>query len=274
MPLQINAQTLRSLRSVTTQGLVPARRRARLAGHLFVLGFLGVWTAYSSVVESYVMPGPWAVLSRLGLVFADVHEIKHMFYSFAHIILAVVISFIIGSAFAFLAHYLATFRLMTHGRLSPFLNSFSGIGWTFLAIIWFGISDVTVVFVISMVLIPFAIINMSEGLANLDEERIEMAASFTRSGWRRFKLVILPSLYPFIFATIRISFGVAWKVALTAELFGGNTGLGYMLNLARQDFDMPLVLAVIVIIIAFVYSTDRWIFAPIQARLARHHGAV
>ena len=100
-----------------------------------------------------------------------------------------------------------------------------------------------------------------------------MAASFSRSGWRRFRLVILPSLLPFIFATIRISFGVAWKVALTAELFGGNTGLGYLLNLARQDFDMPLVLGVIIIIVAFVYSTDRLIFTPIQAHLARHHAA-
>lgn len=220
------------------------------------------------------MPGPWLVLSRLGLMFTDVHEIGHMFYSFAHIISSVVISFVIGSALAFLAHYLDIFEMMVHGRLSPFLNSFSGIGWTFLAIIWFGISDVTVIFVISMVLIPFAMINMREALVNLDQERIEMSVSFTRSGWRQFRLIVLPSLYPFIFATIRISFGVAWKVALTAELFGGNTGLGYMLNLARQDFDMPLVLAVIVVIIAFVYSTDRWIFVPIQAHLARHHASV
>jgi len=123
-----------------------------------VLGFLGVWVAYSSVVESYVMPGPWLVLSRLGQVLTDLHEIKHMFYSFGHIISAVVISFITGTALAFLAHYGLVFRLMVHGRLSPFLNSFSGVGWTFLAIIWFGISDVTVVFVISMVLVPFAII--------------------------------------------------------------------------------------------------------------------
>jgi ABC-type glycerol-3-phosphate transport system permease component len=84
-----------------------------------------------------------------------------------------------------------------------------------------------------MVLVPFAIINMREGLANLDGEMIEMAKSFTRSRARRFFKVILPLLYPFIFATIRISFGVAWKVALTAELFGGNTGLGYLLNLAN-----------------------------------------
>ena len=259
---------------MTSQTLAPARRRARLAGHLFILVFFGIWLIYSSLVESYVMPAPWAVFSRLGFMFTDVHEIGHMFYSFAHIIASVVISFVIGSGLAFLAHYQGTFERMVHGRLSPFLNSFSGIGWTFLAIIWFGISDVTVVFVISMVLIPFAIINMREALVNLDQERIEMSLSFSRSGWRRFRLIILPSLYPFIFATIRISFGVAWKVALTAELFGGNTGLGYMLNLARQDFDMPLVLAVIVVIIAFVYSTDRWIFARIQAHLARHHGTV
>ena len=126
---------------MTSLTLDPARRQARLAGHIFVFGFLALWVLYSSLVESYVMPGPWAVFSRLGLMFTDVHEIGHMFYSFAHIISSVAISFVIGTALAFLAHYLTTFEMMVHGRLSPFLNSFSGIGWTFLAIIWFGISN-------------------------------------------------------------------------------------------------------------------------------------
>ena len=98
-----------------------------------------------------------------------------------------------------------------------------------------------------------------------------MSSSFGRGRWVRFRKILLPSLYPFIFATLRISFGVAWKVALTAELFGGSSGLGYLFNLARQDFDMPLILAVILIIVAFVYCTDRFVFVPAQARLARHH---
>ena len=67
----------------------PASRRARLAGHLFMLAFLAAWMAYSSVVDSYVMPGPWAVAQRLVQMFGDVHEVKHMLYSFAHIIAAV-----------------------------------------------------------------------------------------------------------------------------------------------------------------------------------------
>lgn len=258
---------------MTAAMATPARRKARLAGHAFVIAFIAIWGLYALTVETYTMPGPRDVAIRLGQFLADPHELKHMFYSFGHIIAAVVISFLAGSALAFQGHYLPVFRLMIFGRLNPFLNSFSGIGWTFLAIVWFGIGDMTVIFVICMVLIPFAVINMQEGLANLDGEMVEMARSFTRSGSRRFFKVILPLLYPFIFATIRISFGVAWKVALTAELFGGNTGMGYLLNLARTNFDTPLILVVIVIIVAFVYSTDRWIFVPIQANLARHHGA-
>ena len=68
-----------------------------------------------------------------------------------------------------------------------------------------------------------------------------------------------------------LELGVAWKVALTAELFGGDKGMGYLLNLARQDFDMPLVLAVILVIVAFVYLTERLIFQPLQARTSRRH---
>ena len=253
---------------------LPARR-ARLAGHLFALAFIAVWAGYGAMVESYTMPGPWLVAERLVIFFGDVHELKHMFLFVRPHYRGrgfVVCDRNGTGVFGILRARLRADGTWPASTLPELV--FSGIGWTFLAIIWFGISDITVVFVISMVLVPFAIINMREGLANLDAERIEMAASFTRGPWRRFVLVVLPSLFPFIFATIRISFGVAWKVALTAELFGGNTGLGYLLNLARQDFDMPLILAVILIIIAFVYSTDRWIFAPIQSRLARHHGTV
>ena len=98
--------------------------------------------------------------------------------------------------------------------------------------------------------------------------------SFTRSGFKNLMLIIVPSLYPYLFATLRISFGVSWKVALTAELFGGDRGLGYLLNLARQDFDTPLILVVILIIIIFVYSIERFIFNPIQNKLAEHNAGI
>ena len=100
-----------------------------------------------------------------------------------------------------------------------------------------------------------------------------LARSFTRRPVPILTRVIVPSLYPFIFATLRIMFGVAWKVTLTAELFGGNSGLGYMINLARQEFDTATIFASIVLIIAFVHGVDHYILGPLQARVSRQYAS-
>jgi NitT/TauT family transport system permease protein/sulfonate transport system permease protein len=248
-------------------------QRSRWAAHAFTAAFLLAWHAYSLAVPAYVLPGPWPVAVRLGQFLTTFDLLKHAFASLWHVLAAMTVSFVVGTGLALLAHYVPALRLAVHGRLSPFLNSFSGIGWALLAIVWFGVNDLTVVFAISVVLIPFAIINMREGLDTLDAELLEMSASFTRRRGREFARIVVPSLMPFVFATLRISFGVSWKVTLAAELFGGRSGLGYLFNLARQDFDMALILAVIAVIIAFVYSADRFVLAPLQARAARHHAA-
>lgn len=251
-----------------------ARRLNRRAAHIFTFACLCLWGIYSSLVEAYVMPGPWSVAVRFTEFFSDANFIGHMFWSFFHILVAITFSFSVGFMLALLPYYIPVARKAVDRRLTPFLNSFSGIGWTLLAVLWFGINDFTVIFAISMVLIPFAIINIREGLRQLDNEILEMGESFTRSGFKNLMLIIVPSLYPYLFATLRISFGVSWKVALTAELFGGDKGLGYLLNLARQDFDTPLILVVILIIIIFVYSTERFIFNPIQNKLAEHNAGI
>jgi NitT/TauT family transport system permease protein/sulfonate transport system permease protein len=243
--------------------------RSRLAAHLFTLAFLAAWWGYSLTVPAYVLPGPVPVAIRLFQFLTTYNLYKQALASLGHIALGMAVAFVFGSLLALAAHYWPLLRLAVHGRLSPFLNSFSGIGWTLLSIVWFGVNEFTVVFAITVVLTPFAIINMREGLDTLDVELLEMAASFTRNRWREFTKIVLPALMPFVFATLRISFGVSWKVALAAELFGGRTGLGYLFNLAQQNFDMRLILVVIAIIIAFVYGTDRLVFAPLQARFGR-----
>lgn len=248
-----------------------ARTSQRRAANIFTLICLGLWALYSSIVEAYVMPGPWPVAVRFFEFFSDLDLIGHMLWSFFHILVAIVVSFTLGFIIALLPFYLWVTSSAVDRRLTPFLNSYSGIGWTLLAVLWFGINDFTVIFAISMVLVPFAIINIREGLHQLDQERLEMGRSFSRGQIKNLSLIIIPSLYPYLFATLRITFGVSWKVALTAELFGGDRGLGFLLNLARQDFDTPLILVVILIIIIFVYSTERFLFTPLQNSLAEHH---
>src|SRR3954464_10752249 len=256
--------------------LAPALRPRGLAGrqiaaHLFTLLFLAVWEAASFVAPSYLLPSPLQVAQRLWVFVTSTRDLGHLGASLYHVAAAIAISFVIGSLLALMPYYVPVLRFAIERRIGPFLNAFSAIGWTLLSIMWFGITPLTVIFAISVVLVPFALVNMSAGLTNLDREILEMASSFTRRQWRIFALVIVPSLFPFIFATLRIMFGVAWKVTLTAELFGGNSGLGYMINLARQEFDTTTIFAAIVLIIAFVHGMDRYVLGPLQQSVSRHY---
>ena len=249
----------------------PAART--LAAHLFTLLFLGVWQAASLVAPSYLLPGPVPVVQRLWVFATSSRDLGHLGASLFHVGTAISISFVIGSLLALIPYYLPVLRFAIERRIGPFLNAFSAIGWTLLSIMWFGVTPLTVIFAISAVLVPFALVNMAAGLADLDRETVEMAGSFTRRRWRMFALVIVPSLYPFVFATLRIMFGVAWKVTLTAELFGGNSGLGYMINLSRQEFDTSTIFAAIILIIGFVHGMDQYVLAPLQAKVSHHYAS-
>jgi ABC-type nitrate/sulfonate/bicarbonate transport system permease component len=249
-------------------------RRRRWVAHLFTLTMLAAWFVVGWIEPTYLLPGPIPIAQELVAFVADPHIWVHIAASLWHVVGAVVLSMLIGGALALLAYYLPVFRLAVHSRLSPFLNSFSGTGWVLLAVLWFGLGDVTVIFSLAMVLIPFAIVNVKQGLDAIDPELIEMAKSFGHNGFKRFRLVILPALTPFLFSTLRICFGVSWKALLTAELFGGDAGFGRLFNLARQDYDTPLVVTVIVIIVAAVYAADRFLFEPAQTRLSAHYESV
>ena len=53
---------------------------------------------------------------------------------------------------------------MVDGRITPFFNAFSSIGWTLLAILWFGLNAGTVIFAITAIILPICVINLRAGL--------------------------------------------------------------------------------------------------------------
>ena len=245
---------------------------ARWAAHAFTLAALGVWWIYSLFVPIYQLPGPLDVALRMGAFVTDPLLARHLALSLGHVAAAMLISFAVGVAIAMTARYVHCSRLLIDSIATPFVNAFSGIGWLFLGIIWFGVSSVTVIFAVTMVLLPFAIINVRTGLREADAEVEELGRSLTRSAFRRFSKITMPALLPYLVATLRTSFGVSWKVVLTAELFGGSAGVGYLLNVARQEFDTPTIFAIIGFIIVFVATAEKAFFAPVQRRIAARYG--
>ncbi len=247
-----------------------AARRAVAAA--FVAAIALAWVVSSGRVPAYMLPPPADVGAAMWSLVATPLRAVHLAATLAHIGASIAIAFVGGAVLAFAAHYARWSAPAIHRRLGPFLSAFSGIGWTLLGVIWFGVSSFTVVFTIVAVLLPFALVNLREGLLALDAELLEMGSSFGRRRGATFRLLVLPSLLPFAAATLRIMFGVAWKVTLTAELFGGGRGLGYVINVARQDYDTATLFAVIAFIIVVVTLADRLVFGPLERRTARQFG--
>jgi NitT/TauT family transport system permease protein len=250
-----------TLTGLQSAGSVNRARRDTTISALFWLALLGSWQLYSTHVPAYQLPGPLVVGQSMLAFITDPLLARELGVTIFHILAAILISFLVGGSIAFLPSAAPVTRLLVDGRITPFLNSFSGLGWLFLAI-----------FTVSVVLIPFAIINLRTGLQEMDRDLTELGRSLSRSRLRHFVKLTVPMMLPYVFTTLRTSFGVSWKVVLTSELFGGSSGIGYILNVAWQRFDTPMVFAVIVYIVVFVAFAEHFFFRPIQKAIGGRNG--
>ena len=258
---------------VAYPGAPPSPELARsLCTHGFTLLCLLGWYALSRVLPPYLAPSPFAVLQIVGRFLTEMSLFSHLVASLAHVGIALFASFVIGATLAVLSKEIGPLDVLIRGRLLPLVNSFPGVGWAMLALLWFGLGNFSVVFSIGLVLLPAAIINMRAAIDQVDDELLEMARSFGRGRLAIVRRIVLPGLVPLAFATLRINFGTSWKVALTAELFGGGSGLGYLMNLARQSFDTAMIFAIFVIMVLLVYGGDRVVFEPAARFLRRLYG--
>ena len=244
-------------------------RAGRIATLCFAAGVAALWIMLSMIYPPYLVPRPQAVLDNIVLFVADWSHARHTVATLGHIVVSMAAALVLGGLLATLAHFVPVLKVAIHHRLSPFANSFSSIGWTILAVVWLGIGLPTVLIAMTAILLPFVLVNLRAGYESLPEEQIEMAHSFSRSRVRQVRLVMLPLLVPYLFATLRITFGMACQVVLITELFGGNSGLGYLVNLASQEVNTPLIFAVALMMVVLFQLIDRLLFDPLQQRISK-----
>jgi len=250
-----------------------SRLRGHLASHgiaegLIIVVLLG-WHLLSLGMPDFVLPGPLPVAIRILELFTDATYFVHVSSSAVRVVLAVLMAVALGSLLAFLSRWLPITEIIVHGRIKPLLNAFPSVGWAILAIIWFGPSNGTIVFIMIMILTPFCLVNVSEGLKEIDAETIEMARSFTRRRVVVLFKIILPLLMPYFVSALRIAYGVGWKIALVAELFGAQGGLGFLLQEAQGLADATTVFATCFAIVAIFWIGEKLIIDPLARRFTR-----
>ena len=210
-----------------------------IADGLVVGAVLG-WWVLSLHLPVFVMPSPWQVGERLAQLFLTPSLLADTSASAARVVASVVLSTVIGGA----------------------------VGWAILAMIWFGTTDAAVIFVEVAILTPFCLVNILEGLKELDTELIEMGSSFTRNGGRKFWKLVVPMLLPYTMSAIRIAYGIAWKIALVAELFGVSSGLGYLMLKAEIVSDSTTVYATCFAVVLLFLAGEKLVLDPLSRLVA------
>ena len=233
-----------------------------------VLCVLAAWFAGARTLPEFVLPGPWAVAERLVVLFTDWEFLGHTLASASRVIGSVLLALLIGGGLAVLHRAVPALDWVIRGGIEPFLNSFPSIGWAILAAIWFPPGHLSIMFVQIAILIPFCLINIAEGLRQIDREVVEMACSFTRNNTRIATSISLPLMMPYLLGALRISYGIGWKISLVAELLGSTSGLGYLMLRAQGSGDMTTVIAASLAIVLLFIVGERLVLDPLARRFA------
>ena len=136
----------------------------------------------------------------------------------AGFVAAVAVAMALAVALALAARRAPAAGAVIEQRLLLVLNSFPSVGWAILGVVWFQVSNATVVFIEVAIVLPFCLINALEGFRQIDADLEEMGRSLSRSRVRLFARVTLPLVVPAFFAGLGVVF-IRSMTAISATIF-------------------------------------------------------
>ncbi len=129
-----------------------------------------------------------------------------------------------------------------------------------LFIVWFGFGLLPKVLMTFLIAFFPIVIDSVVGLASVRPESLMLVRSMGASRWQAFWKVRLPYALPSMFGGFKVAITFAVVGTLVAEFVGSDSGLGYLLVMARGNLDTLTVFAVIgwlvIIGFAFYYAVE------------------
>lgn len=214
--------------------LVRGRRGRKVLAPLAVLVFgVALWQLAVSYWVSSTNPSPLQTLGALWEVVSSDQLWRHSAASLFRVTWGFVLAALTGIPLGLWVGW----NLRGFEALNPLiqgLRPISPIAWIPFAILWFGIGDGAGVFLIFYAsFFPITVGTMA-AVRNISLVHQRSAQNFGLHGIELFRRVVLPAALPQIITSLRIALGVAWLVIVAAEMVGMDSGLGYLINDARN----------------------------------------
>lgn len=278
-----SAEDIRSLEAGldSLQQDVKSKRRPDLSRILLpVAAFLVLilaWQFYVSLGlrRRDLVPGPLDVLGSLGQLWKEGTAQEAVWTSLQRGLIGFAVSIVIGTPIGLLLSQVKVLR-RAFGPLISGLQVLPSVAWVPAAIIWFGLTDATVYFVMFMGAIPSIINGLIAGVDQMPPQYRRVGKILGASRFELALNVVLPAALPGYVAGLKQGWAFSWRSLMAAEIIamGGSLGfgLGSLLEQGRQLSDMGIVMSAILIILVVGIAVELLVFAPIEKRLLSGRG--
>jgi len=255
-----------------TSSAQPLSQRLRLdllAQRLTLVAVVGaLWWLSSLSVPHYILPGPTRVWDALRLIIANGDLWNNLGITLWRVAVGFVVAALIGLPFGILLG--ANQRAGEFFEpVIPVLNTVSSAIWAIFAIIWFGISNATTIFVVFMTAMPLIITNVWQGTRTVNADFIELAQVLRMPRRKVMTKIYLPTILPYFFSGARLAFGFSWRVSLVAETIGSSSGVGYRLRQAADLIRTDQVFAWTMTLVIMMATIEMGLLKPLETYLFR-----
>jgi NitT/TauT family transport system permease protein len=163
----------------------------------------------------------------------------------------------------------------TIGVLALGLQTLPSVCWVPLALLWFGQTEASLLFVVVMGTLWSLIIATDNGVRTIPPIYTRAARSMGSTGLHTWTHVVLPAALPFLLSGMKQGWAFAWRSLMAAEIFVTiltGFGLGHLLHYGRELNAMDQVIGIMLIIVIIGLAVDKTLFAPIERFLHRRWG--
>ncbi|WP_032917323.1 ABC transporter permease [Streptomyces rimosus] len=261
------------------RGAGPARAllSAVLPPLLAVGLLLGAWQliCMAEVKPRYLLPGPLDVWRALVDQWYEGTILGVIWESVSRGALGFAVATLVATPLGLLVGRVTPVR-MAVGPILSGLQSLPSVAWVPAAVVWFGLTDATIYAVVLLGAVPSIANGLISGMDHVPPIYLRAGRTMGATGLAGVRHVLLPAAIPGYLAGLKQGWAFSWRSLMAAELIASSPdlgmGLGQLLENARVNQDMSLVLASILLVLVVGVGIELLVFAPLQRRVLRGRG--
>ncbi len=208
-----------------------------------------VWEAYIRIfqVPSYLLPGPVELAQSMVKLFVSGGVMKHIAVTMEEILMGTAIGIAIGLV---LGYIMAKVRFIER-IVMPFViivQTAPKISLAPLFILWMGLGiESKSALVILVVSFPI-MINEVSAIRSIEDNVYNLMKILKASRWQAFYHIELPYSVEMLLSGIKLALTQAMTGAVIGEMIGAKAGLGYLLTLGSETYDIKMILNAVILL--------------------------